>query len=307
MVGILTGFVIIGFVIAVGWVLARTGVVLQEHRIVLNKVAFFAASPALLFTVLARSDVQVVFTKTLAVHTTTVLIVGAFTVPALRFAGGRGRAELLMHTHTAFYSNANNIGLPVAVHVIGDAQYVAPLLFLQLVIIAPLLMGAMDVLTSGGSSLRQTLAGPFRNPIVIGALGGAIVAALGWKVPALIMQPLELLGGAAVPLMLLAFGISLDGQRPLQAGTPRRATVVATVMKAFVMPLVAWLVASLVFGLDGRLTYAAVVLAALPTAQNMYQYALRYRTGEVVARDVILLTTMLSVPVTLVIALLLHP
>ncbi len=308
MAGILTGFGIIGFVILAGWLLARGGVVAQSDRIVLNKVAFFAASPALLFTVLARSDVHVVFTRTLAVHATTVLIVGVLTWGALWLAGGRRKAELLVHTHTAFYSNANNIGLPVAVHVIGDAQYVAPLLFLQLVVIAPLLMAALDVLTSGRrTSAGKLVAGPLRNPIVLGALAGALVAVMGWQVPTPILQPLELLGGAAVPLMLMAFGISLDGQRPLQQGSPRRATVIAATMKSFVMPVVAYLVAHVVFGLDARLTYAAVVLAALPTAQNMYQYALRYHTGEVMARDTILLTTAASLPVTLVVALLLHP
>jgi malonate transporter len=38
----------------------------------------------------------------------------------------------------------------------------------------------------------------------------------------------------------------------------------------------------------------------------MYQYALRYQTAQVVARDVILLTTLLSLPVMLLIAWLLR-
>lgn len=47
-------------------------------------------------------------------------------------------------------------------------------------------------------------------------------------------------------------------------------------------------------------------MAALPTAQNMVQYALRYRTAEVVARDTVLITTIASLPVMLVIAWLAH-
>jgi predicted permease len=50
-----------------------------------------------------------------------------------------------------------------------------------------------------------------------------------------------------------------------------------------------------------------VVTAALPAAQNIYNYAANYRVGESLARESILLTTILSVPVILVVTLLLHP
>ncbi|MBI5161232.1 MAG: AEC family transporter, partial [Micrococcales bacterium] len=57
----LTGFVVIGVVIAAGWLLARLGVVGERAHVTLSRVAFFAASPALLFTVLARADLRVLF------------------------------------------------------------------------------------------------------------------------------------------------------------------------------------------------------------------------------------------------------
>ncbi|MCZ9336157.1 AEC family transporter, partial [Streptomyces sp. TRM76130] len=42
--------------------------------------------------------------------------------------------------------------------------------------------------------------------------------------------------------------------------------------------------------------------AALPTAQNMYTYASAYRVGERLARDAVLVSTVLAVPVLVVIA-----
>ena len=47
-------------------------------------------------------------------------------------------------------------------------------------------------------------------------------------------------------------------------------------------------------------------MAALPSAQNMYQYALRYDRATVITRDIVLLTTIASLPVMLLIAMLLH-
>jgi len=48
---------------------------------------------------------------------------------------------------------------------------------------------------------------------------------------------------------------------------------------------------------------AVTVTSALPTAQNVFVYASSYDRGTPVARDVVLLTTVLSVPVLLVVAL----
>ena len=48
-----------------------------------------------------------------------------------------------------------------------------------------------------------------------------------------------------------------------------------------------------------------VVTSALPAAQNLFTYASRYRVGEVLARESILLSTLASVPVLVVVAALL--
>jgi len=148
---------------------------------------------------------------------------------------------------------------------------------------------------------------PLRNPILIASVLGAVVSATGLEIPDPVLAPLEILGGAAVPLMLVAFGISLGGDKPLVRGSGRKEVVLATLLKSFVAPALAFVLARFVLGLSDDLVYACTVMGALPTAQNMYQYALRYQTGQVVARDVILLTTILSLPVMLLVAWLLHP
>ena len=70
------------------------------------------------------------------------------------------------------------------------------------------------------------------------------------------------------------------------------------------MPLGAFLLAK-ALGLTGADLYACVVLAALPTAQNIFNYAARYQTAMPMARDGVLLSTLASPIVILVIATLL--
>jgi len=47
------------------------------------------------------------------------------------------------------------------------------------------------------------------------------------------------------------------------------------------------------------------VLASLPTAQNVFNYAQRYDVGETIARDTIFLTTIGCIPVLLLVSVLL--
>jgi predicted permease len=51
--------------------------------------------------------------------------------------------------------------------------------------------------------------------------------------------------------------------------------------------------------------FAVVVTASLPTAQNVFVAASRYRTGVTVAKDTVLITTVVAVPAMIGVALLL--
>ncbi|WP_102509401.1 AEC family transporter [Sanguibacter massiliensis] len=205
----------------------------------------------------------------------------------------------------AGYVNANNIGLPVATYILGEPAAVAPVILAQLLLLAPAALAVLDAASSGTVSWRRVLTQPVRNPIILGSAAGLAAALTGVTVPDVVMEPLRILGGGAVPLMLVAFGISLAGTRLLKAGTDRRNVTLATALKLIGMPLAAWAIGT-ALGLDGHDLYVVVVLAALPTAQNVLNYADRYRTGQVVARDTIALTTLGAPPVMAVVALLLH-
>lgn len=305
--GVLIGFAIIGFVILVGWLLARFDVVSQEGRLVLNRTSFFAASPALLFTVLARADVGLLFSGVLAIALVSFVAVALLYAVVARLWLTREPSRIALAATASGYSNVNNIGLPVAIYVIGDASFIGPMLLLQLLLIAPLLLATLDILTAGRASFVGIITQPLRNPMLIGATLGAVVAALDIQLPAPVLAPLEILGGAAVPLMLLAFGISLAGEKPLQPGTGRREVWLAVALKNAVMPVAAYLLAAFAFDLEPQLVFACTVMAALPSGQNMYQYALRYDRATVITRDIVLLTTLLSLPVMLVVAWVLQP
>jgi hypothetical protein len=301
---VLTGFGIIAFVILVGYIAGRLRIGGPTAPFVLNRIAFFVTNPALLFVTLAKADLHVVFSTQLLVAAIAAIFCTGVFVALSRLFFRRPAAETTIGALGSGYVNANNIGLPVAVYVLGSASFVAPVLLLQLIVFAPIALTVLDVTSRGSVSVRSILTQPVRNPMIIASVLGILVDVSGVAIPAAVLKPFELLGGAAVPLVLMAFGMSLVGSRPLRAGHGRAEIATAVVLKSAVMPVVAFIVARL-FGLEGHALFAAVALAALPTAQNVYNFAARYERGMPVARDVVLLTTVFAVPALLVIAALL--
>ncbi|MFZ4895515.1 AEC family transporter [Plantibacter sp. Mn2098] len=303
--GVLTGFAIIGVVILVGYIAGRLEIGGPTTPHVLNRVAFFVTNPALLFTVLVTADLHEVFSDVIWVAFLSALATAALFVLVNAVWLHRPVPVVTIGALASSYVNANNIGIPVAVYVLGSASYVAPVILLQLLIFAPIGLTILDAYHRGSVSFVGIVTQPFRNPMIIASLAGLVLNLFGVRLPTPVMAPFELLGGAAVPLILMAFGMSLHGMRPLRPGSGRREILVGTVLKAVGMPVVAFLIAHFGFGLVGAPLFASVVLASLPTAQNVYNFATRYEQGEPLARDVVLLTTILAVPVLLGVAALL--
>lgn len=305
MLGVLTGFGIIAFVIAVGYVVGRIGVGGPQAGYVLNRIAFFVTNPALLFTVLAKEDIHTVLSGVGLAANIAAIATGLIFLLLSRLFFRRSAARTTIGVLSSSYSNFNNIGIPVAVYVLGSATYVAPVLLVQLIIFAPIALTVLDVASRGRASLRDIVLNPVRNPMIIASVLGVVIAALGWKIPTPVDSAFTLLGGAAVPVVLMAFGMSLHGSAPLRATGARVEVIIATLFKVVLMPLVGWAVARFGFHVTGHQLFVTVVLCALPAAQNVYNFAARYERGEIVARDAVLLTTILSVPVVFVVAVLL--
>ena len=308
MAGVFEGFAVIGVLIGVGYLLGRFDVLGENAQTVLSRFVFFVAAPSLLFTVIATADTAVLFSPLLAVSAISAVAVGGAHLLVARLVWRRDGGVATIGALSAGYVNSNNIGLPVAVYLLGNAAYTAPVLLLQLVVFAPVALVALDASTrEGNRSFVRTLLVSLRNPLIIGSVLGTVLAVLHLHVPALVLQPLKLLGGASVPLMLAGFGISLVGARPLAAGDERRDVLLASVLKMLIMPAIAFALGALVFRLPATQLHAAVVLAALPTAQNVLNFASRYGTGVGLARDAGLITTIGAVPVLLVSSLVLVP
>ncbi|MBP2412536.1 putative permease [Arthrobacter stackebrandtii] len=307
MLSVIEGFSVVWLIILVGWFAGRKKVLGENAQIVLSRLSFFVASPALLVETLARADLHVVFAAPLLVAAASAVITAGICLVIVKFWLRRTLAESLLAAMSSSTANAANLGIPIAAYVLGDAALIAPVLVFQLAFYTPVYLMLLDGLTSGrratpGRVLLQIIS----NPMILGTAVGLVLSATGWALPSLVAEPLHLIAGAAIPSILIAFGMSLGTTRPLNPADGRRPDILlATSFKLVLHPTVAFLLGHFALGLGGAELFAVVIAAALPTAQNVYVTAQRYQVGVAVAKDTVLLTTVLAIPAMFGVAFLL--
>lgn len=292
---ILTGFGSVAVIILIGWLIGRSGVVGKNASQTLNMVVFWVAMPCMLAHTLATADTSTVFGAPFAVAAAsalgTALIYRIVAAPLLKQRG----ADAIVGAMSSSYNNVANLGVPIAIAVLHDATSVVPALIFQIAFYAPLCMTLLELAVSRGTgfNLAATVSAPLKNPIFISAVIGLILSATQWTLPTVVETPVSLLGQAAVPMALLAFGISLHGMPFMRAGvSPRRAVMASSSLKLFMHPFLAWLIAVAVFDLSGHALLSAVVIAGLPTAQNVYTFSSRFGRNLAQARDSGVVTTL---------------
>jgi malonate transporter len=301
MSGVLTGFGVLIAVVALGWLLGRRSVLGPDASTVLSKLSFFVATPALLVTTLAESDLATAFSSSLLVNAGAVVGVAVLAGLMLGLARKRPLGHVTVGMLASTYVNAGNLGIAIAAYVLGDTSYVALALLFQLLVMAPLGLAVLDASTAGRRSVMSVVLQPVRTPVTIACAVGLLLNVTDWQLPEVVLRPVELVGATAVPAGLLAFGMALAGSALPGRGPDSADVWTLVLLKNLVHPLLAYALGRLL-GLDSVALLAVTVNAALPTATNVFVYAATFGQAPAMARDTMVLTTLLSLPVLVAVA-----
>lgn len=306
MLQVASGYAVIAIIAIAGFLLRRTGFLDESAVKLTHRLTFFIATPALFFTALSNADVHTLVSTYFPV-VAIVSVAGLVIAAVLARLFFREKFATAVATATsASYMNANFVGIPLATYVLGDATLSTPVMLFQLLVVSPVLLAIFDHASTGKVTVRSVLTQPLTNPIIIASVVGAVIGLTGVTVPFIVAEPLRLVGSASVPLALLLLGMTFHGDSVFAKGN-RGPVVMATAVKLVVMPVLGWVLATQVFHLDATSVWVVVLLMALPTGFNAQNYTMRYGLSDRTARDTIALTTVLALPVMLVIAALLAP
>lgn len=311
MSGILLGFGIVLILIGVG---AGAAAVLPrrapEMRRGLQPVIYYVTNPALMIVLVAEADLGAILGVFTPIALLTAALTGGGYALLSRFVLRRSASQTAGGAMASSYVNAGNIGVPIAIYAVGSTDPVVAVLLAQLLVIAPIYLTVFA--WSGGAAggrdgapIGRTVVRTVLNPVTVATAVGALLALSSLQLPTLLWTPIDMLGRASIPLLLLMFGMSLIGGAPLGDREMRSDVLLATALKLAAMPAIAWAVARYGFGVEGIDLFGVVVMAALPTAQNVFLFAGQFSLRTSLVRDVLLLSSLLSLPAVMVVALLL--
>jgi predicted permease len=257
----------------------------------INRLAAFAAVPALVFRSMSSIDFDA-RVLSLAVGYLTLLLVLAAVAALVGLSWTRAERNTLMGTTLS--ANAANINLPVALFAFGEAGLERALVIyvmtaLLLFSVGPLLLGRGE----NGAALpwRHGLRAALTFPVLWASLAGWAVGASGIELPMALNRAVALLADAAVPIVLLSLGIHLSRNR---RWWPQRRAQGAVVLKLMVAPLLAFAVARLL-GLEGTDVAVLVLIGAMPTAINTTIVAIEFGGDLDFIGDTVVTGTLLSV------------
>ncbi|MFB6170773.1 MAG: AEC family transporter [Haloarculaceae archaeon] len=227
----------------------------------LSTVSVYVLLPALVFHSLATTAMPggtvVRFLLADGLYVAAMLAV-AFALA--RAAGGDGTTLALGGT----FSNAGNYGIPLVTFALGAVGRDAAVLYVVGQVPLMYTVGGFLAARGRGVSAAGAVRDVFRLPLVYAVVAAALARWLG-VVPdpgTSAMRTVQLVGEAAIPVMLLALGVELA---QTTAGTTLRAVLPAVGLKLLVAPVVA-VGAALALGLSGVVADAFVLQSATPIA-----------------------------------------
>ena len=277
-------------VVGVGFVLQRT---LRIDPRPLSRVIFYAFTPALVFTILASSAINI--NEILHMAGFTILVsVGVGTLSwflshSLHLKPHLASAFIL----TSTFMNAGNYGLSVNSFALGEAGLTWASIYF---VTNSLLINSAGVYVAsvGRTSPEKALLRLLKVPSLYAIPLALIVQANGISLPIALRRPIDLLGSASVPSMLILLGMQIA-----RAGVPKRGKLVilTTGLRLLIAPLIAWFIASLM-GISGVSRQVGILESAMPTAVLTMVLATEFDVEPEFVTAAVFITTLIS-PLTI--------
>jgi len=286
---------IFGLVYA-GYFFRKIKICTDEWVHILNQFVYYVSLPAIISVSFWQINVRepmfwsIVGTNTAAVVAYAVILFGFIQV--LPWKRGSLKAAAFM---VGIVGNTVYIGFPLLADAFGKnlLPYSIAAATVHLVLGLVLSILAVEFWVIKSKRASAYILDFFKNPFFSSLAVGVVLSLLNFKGPVadMIQKPIFMLGTTASPLALFALGGFLHGKF---APHHLSRSVLLTVVKLAVFPLLTWLFVSLM-GLGADFTAISVVVASMPSAVTAFVIAEKYHLDNELVANTILLSTAVSI------------
>ncbi|OLZ71119.1 transporter [Streptomyces amritsarensis] len=283
-----------------GVLLARRKIVPAEASKAFSDYAFLFAVPCYLFGNIYASDLAALFDRrAIGGYAATAALASAVVAAAAVARGRRDPREVALRVMAGVQVNTAYFAVPVFITVFGTAAPIFPILLFQVCVLSLVVIALMELGRAGpaeggpGRRLSRAAGASLATPLVLACNAGILLNLLSVRVPAVVLDGAAFVGDSASPVALFALGLHLGGAGLHLRGTTREELALIA-FKCLVFPLSAWAVCGLLFGVRGDWLAYLVLIAAMPTPQNLFIFAQRYDVGVGLAASVVIKTSLVS-------------
>ncbi|CAN7351183.1 AEC family transporter [Rhizobium leguminosarum] len=282
--------------ILIGYIAAKATKQPAEALGWLNTFIIYAALPALFFKLVSRTPIE----ELTPVDFIATDIAATYAVFILLFAIGRllrgnSLADCTIQSFAGAYGNIGYLGPGLALGE-GAAVPVALIICFENAlhfVVAPALMAAAgDDKRSASRLIADIVRKVGLHPFILSTTLGFAVATLHLDQPLAFQRLVDYLAQAAAPCALFAIGVTL-ALRPLKRIRAEISYIVPA--KLILHPIAVFIALTAVGGFEPVWIQAAVLLACLPTATNVFVIGQQYGVWQERASATILITTVFSV------------
>lgn len=284
--------------IALGYAIGRYKKLPESGLVWLQFFLIYVSLPALFYKLIADKPITELSNWSFIIGTT----LATYCAFALSFAAGmfftRGdMPQSVMQGVAGAYSNIGYMGPPLILAALGPAA-AAPvaLIFvfdnILLFSLVPLLMAVAGVeKLSLWDTIRQIVWKVVTHPFNVATALGVMASVTHLALPSAVDKMVTWLANAAAPCALFLLGVTVS-LRPLKSLPGEVPWLV--VIKLVLHPLIVLVLLSLLGRFSPVWVYAAVVMAALPPALNIFVISTQYKVGVERASACILVGTIVS-------------
>ena len=129
-----------------------------------------------------------------------------------------------------------------------------------------------------------------KNPFILAMIAGLLVSLLPKEKMSILIDTTELLGSAALPIMLLTIGAKIKVRDLTLKITP---IIISNSLKLFILPVIVYFIASY-FRLSQVEIVVAVIFASVPTATMSYTLAKQFGADDQLMRGILTTQVALS-------------
>ncbi|QRM55476.1 AEC family transporter [Sinorhizobium sp. BG8] len=285
--------------ILLGYLAAKARPQPEEALGWLNAFIVYISLPALFFKLVSKTPIEQLtrIDFILANVSATYLVFGTIFAIGL-FVRHATVAEATVQGLSAAYGNIGYMGPGLALLAFGERAAVpVALVFCFENMLHFMVAPALMALSGGGRQSAATVAaGILRrivtHPFIVATAAGFVAAFSGFEPPVPLMRLIDYLAQAAAPCALFAMGVTL-ALRPVKRVPVEIAYIVPA--KLLLLPAVMYLMLGFAGNFDPLWVFTAMLLAALPTATNVFVIGQQYGVWQERASATILITTLLSV------------